>query len=93
MIHFLFNNLFMEDGNAKAVNNSYNVKNNKENIVFPITEDNENVLLYLLDLYEKSQQIFSVNKSSSTEYLDIVNYIELNFAKQDILCNLFFKII
>ena len=54
-------------------------------MIFPITEENENVLLYVLDIYDKTQQIFSVNKENSTEYLDIVNYIELNFTKQDIL--------
>ena len=77
MIHMLFNNVFIEspnDGNSL-----------KENLNFPINQENDHVLLFMLDLYDKAQQMFGVSKNSSTEYLDIVNYIELNLSKPEVL--------
>ena len=77
MIHMLFNNVFIEspnDGNSL-----------KENLNFPINQDNDHVLLFLLDLYDKAQQMFGVTKNGQTEYLDIVNYIELNLSKPEVL--------
>lgn len=77
MIHMLFNNVFIEspnDGNSL-----------KENLNFPINQDNDHVLLFLLDLYDKAQQMFGVSKNGQTEYLDIVNYIELNLSKPEVL--------
>ena len=77
MIHMLFNNVFIEspnDGNSL-----------KENLNFPINQENDHVLLFMLDLYDKAQQMFGVNKNGSVEYLDIVNYIELNLSKPEVL--------
>ena len=77
MIHMLFNNVFIESPNE---GNSL-----KENLNFPINQDNDHVLLFLLDLYDKAQQMFGVSKNGQTEYLDIVNYIELNLSKPEVL--------
>lgn len=77
MIHMLFNNVFIESPNE---GNSL-----KENLNFPINQDNDHVLLFLLDLYDKAQQMFGVTKNGQTEYLDIVNYIELNLTKPEVL--------
>ena len=77
MIHMLFNNVFIEspnDGNSL-----------KENLNFPINQENDHVLLFMLDLYDKAQQMFGVSKNGSIEYLDIVNYIELNLSKPEVL--------
>ena len=77
MIHMLFNNVFVEspnDGNSL-----------KENLNFPINQENDHVLLFMLDLYDKAQQMFGVSKNGSIEYLDIVNYIELNLSKPEVL--------
>jgi hypothetical protein len=73
----LFNNVFIESPNE---GNSL-----KENLNFPINQDNDHVLLFLLDLYDKAQQMFGVTKNGQTEYLDIVNYIELNLSKPEVL--------
>ena len=77
MIHMLFNNVFIESPNE---GNSL-----KENLNFPINQENDHVLLFMLDLYDKAQQMFGVSKNGSTEYLDIVNYIELNLSKPVVL--------
>lgn len=77
MIHMLFNNVFIESPNE---GNSL-----KDNVNFPINQENEHALLFMLDLYDKAQQMFGVNKNGTTEYLDIVNYIELNLSKPEIL--------
>ena len=77
MIHMLFNNVFIESPNE---GNSL-----KENLNFPINQDNDHVLLFLLDLYDKAQQMFGVTKNGQTEYLDMVNYIELNLSKPEVL--------
>lgn len=77
MIHMLFNNVFIESPNE---GNSL-----KENLNFPINQENDHVLLFMLDLYDKAQQMFGVSKNGSTEYLDIVNYIELNLSKPEVL--------
>ena len=77
MIHMLFNNVFIEspnDGNSL-----------KENLNFPINQENDHVLLFMLDLYDKAQQMFGVTKNGNIEYLDIVNYIELNLSKPEVL--------
>lgn len=76
MIHILFNNIFTEENT------------NKENFKFPINEDNDILLLYLIDLYNKCQYIFSLGKDNNSEFVDIVNYIEMNLSKADVLCNL-----
>jgi hypothetical protein len=53
MIHFLFNNIFLEGQNkditTQESNNQY---------TFPINADNEHVLLFLLDIYDKVIFIF-----------------------------------
>jgi len=77
MIHMLFNNVFIESPNQ---GNSL-----KDNFNYPINTDNEHVLLYFIDLYDKAQQMFAVSKMGNTEYLDIVNYIELNLNKQGVM--------
>lgn len=77
MIHMLFNNVFIEspnDGNSL-----------KDNLNYPINQENDHILLFLLDLYDKAQQMLAVNKGGATEYLDIVNYIELNLVKPEVL--------
>lgn len=73
----LFNNVFVESPNQ---GNSL-----KDNFNYPINQENDHVLLYLLDLYDKAQQMFSVNKLNNSEYLDIVNYIELNLIKPEVM--------
>ena len=78
MLHMLFNNVFVEapnDGNNSLQNN----------LNYPINQENDHVLLFLMDLYDKAQQMFGVNKNGNTEYLDIVNYIELNLTKPEVL--------
>ena len=77
MIHMLFNNVFIESAND---GNSL-----QENLNYPINQENDHVLLFLLDLYDKAQQMFGVNKNGNTEYLDMVNYIELNLSKPEVL--------
>ncbi len=44
MIHFLFNNIFLEGQHKDADPNNYS---------FPINNENDHVLLYLLDIYDK----------------------------------------
>ena len=78
MLHMLFNNVFVEAPNDG--NNSL-----QENLNYPINQENEHVLLFLMDLYDKAQQMFGVSKNGNTEYLDIVNYIELNLTKPEVL--------
>ena len=78
MIHMLFNNVFIETSNDG--NNSL-----KDNYNYPINNDNDHVLLFLLDMYDKAQQMFSVNNNGVKEYVDICNYIELNFSKPEIV--------
>lgn len=73
----LFNNVFVESPNQ---GNSL-----KDNFNYPINQDNDHVLLYLLDLYDKAQQMFSVTKMNNSEYLDIVNYIEINLIKPEVM--------
>jgi len=54
MIHCLFNNIFMESNNN--VNNSLlreQASDNNKGFLFPISGDNEHIILYLIDLYEK----------------------------------------
>lgn len=77
MIHMLFNNVFIESPNE---GNSL-----KENLNFPINQENDHVLLFFLDIYDKAQQMFGVMKNGSQEFLDIVNYIELNLTKPEVL--------
>ena len=76
MLHMLFNNVFIESPNDNSL---------KENLNFPINQENDHVLLFMLDLYDKAQQMFGVSKNGNTEYLDIVNYIELNLSKPEVL--------
>ena len=66
-------------------------KNNNlnEKLNYPINNDNEHLLLYALDIYEKAQSIFAVSKSNVQEYVDVVNYIELNLTKSEIMCKIF----
>ena len=78
MLHMLFNNVFVEAPNDG--NNSL-----QENLNYPINQENDHVLLFLMDLYDKAQQMFGVNKNGNVEYLDIVNYIELNLTKPEVL--------
>ena len=68
-ISFLLTSRKIERTYGKTPENSY------------FLEDNFNAL----DLYDKAQQMFGVNKNGTTEYLDIVNYIELNLSKPEIL--------
>ena len=77
MIHMLFNNVFIESPNE---GNSL-----KENFNFPINPENDHVLLFMLDLYDKAQQMFGVIRNGKTEFLDVVNYIELNLNKPEVL--------
>ncbi len=77
MIHYLFNNIFLESPLKDQ---------NKDNYVFPIHSDNEHLLLYVLDIYDKAQSLFSVSKTNAQEYLDIVNYIEINLSKPEVMC-------
>lgn len=76
MIHYLFNNIFLESPLSDGI---------KDNFVFPINTDNEHLLLYLLDIYDKAQSMFSVSKVNSQEFLDIVNYVELNLSKPEVM--------
>ena len=78
MLHMLFNNVFVEAPNEG--DNSL-----QDNLNYPINQENDHVLLFLMDLYDKAQQMFGVSKNGNTEYLDIVNYIELNLTKPEVL--------
>ena len=69
MIHMLFNNVFVEGAQ----------EGNKESFNYPINSDNDQALLFMLDIYNKAQTLFAVNVGNNEEYLDTVNYIELNF--------------
>ena len=77
MLHMLFNNVFVESPNQ---GNSF-----KDSLNYPINQDNDHVLLSMLDLYDKAQQMFAVNRMGVSEYLDIVNYIELNLTKPEVM--------
>jgi hypothetical protein len=77
MIHMLFNNIFVESPNQ---GNSM-----KDSYCYPINQENEHVLLFLIDLYDKAQQMFAVNRNGGNEYLDVVNYIELNLIKPEVM--------
>ena len=79
MIHYLFNNIFFENPN-----NTSNQNNNQENFKFLIDEENDLVLLSILDIYDKSQKLFAVG-GKNQDYADIVNYIEINLVKPNIL--------
>jgi hypothetical protein len=48
MIHYLFNNIFLEGQNKEVTQDT-----NSGGYKFPINTDNEHVLLYLLDIYDK----------------------------------------
>ena len=49
MIHYLFNNIFIE-GQAKD-------QIDPNNFTYPINGDNEHILLFLLDIYDKVTNI------------------------------------
>ena len=76
MIHYLFNNIFLENPTKTP---------NKENYVFPINPENEHLLLFVIDIYDKAQSLFSVSKTNSQEFLDVVNYIEINMSKPEVM--------
>ena len=59
MLHMLFNNVFVESPNQ---GNSF-----KDSLNYPINQDNDHVLLYMLDLYDKAQQMFAVNRMGVSE--------------------------
>lgn len=80
MIHYLFNNIFLENPNNKSQNVSI-----KDNLAFPINEENELSLLAILDTFEKAQQIFTVGNKNGQDYADIVNYIEINLLKPEVM--------
>lgn len=50
MIHYLFNNIFLESPCKEQ---------NKDNYVFPINTENEHLLLYVIDIYEKVISLFN----------------------------------
>lgn len=81
MLHYLFNNIFIENPNNKSQNLQV-----KDNLNFPINEENDLVLFSMLDVYDKAQQMFSVGGKSYQDYADIVNYIEINLVKPEIMC-------
>ena len=54
MLHMLFNNVFVEAPNDE--NNSL-----QDNLNYPINQENDHVLLFLMDLYDKAQQMFGVS--------------------------------
>ncbi len=85
MIHCLFNNVFLETDSKNNVNDPDSSKNEKK-LNYTINSENEHILLYALDIYDKAQSIFSVSKSNAQEYVDVVNYIELNLFKSDVMC-------
>ena len=88
MMHFLFSNIYAEtEFKSKISEDKLNEKLN-----FPINNENRKILLHALDYYDKAQSIFSVNKSRSQEYLDSINYIELNLVKSDIMRMIFYQV-
>ena len=87
MVHYLFNNIFLENSNNRSQNVSI-----KDNLAFPINEENDLVLFSIIDTFEKAQQIFSVTSKNSQDYADIVNYIEINLIKPEILRKIVFII-
>ncbi|MCQ2819297.1 MAG: hypothetical protein MJ252_18695 [archaeon] len=76
MMHVLFNNVFVESNQSNTNKDAYN---------YPINNDNDHSLLFMLDLYDKAQQMFAVTNAGNTEYLDLVNYIELNLSNPEVL--------
>lgn len=81
MIHYLFNNIFIENPNNKSQNVSI-----KDNLAFPINDDNELILFAILDTYDKAQQLFCVGGKQNQDFADIVNYIEINMVKPEVMC-------
>ena len=59
MIHCLFNNIFMESNNN--LNNSIirDKASDNKGFLFPISGDNEHIILYLIDLYHKVNIFFN----------------------------------
>lgn len=78
MLHYLFNNIFIENPNNKSQNLQI-----KDNLAFPINDENDLILFSMLDIFDKAQQLFSVGAKNNQEYADIVNYIELNLSQQE----------
>ena len=60
MIHCLFNNIFMESNNN--LNNSLIREQASDNkgFMFPISGENEHLILYLIDLYQKVNKIINL---------------------------------
>jgi len=76
MIHCLFNNIFMESNNN--INNSLireQASDNNKGFLFPISGDNEHILLYLIDLYEK---VIIIYLNSHNNYFLLTKFLLLN---------------
>lgn len=85
MIHYLFNNIFLENSNNKSQNVSI-----KENFAFPVNEENDLILFSIIDSFENAQKLFSIYNKNNIDYADIVNYIEINLVKPEVLCKYIF---
>lgn len=83
MIHYLFNNIFVE----KYQNNNSKYQNLqvKDTFKFPINEENDLALLSILDILDKAQQILMIGDKNNSEYIDIVKYIEINLLNPESL--------
>ena len=80
MLHYLFNNIFVENPNNKSQNVSV-----KDTLAFPINEENDLVLFSIIDMFEKAQQMFLIGGKSGNDYADLANYIEINLIKPDVM--------
>jgi hypothetical protein len=74
------------ESDVKNCGNENNTSKNEKKLNYTINSENEHILLYVLDIYDKAQSIFSITKSNALEYVDVVNYIELNLSKSDVMC-------
>ena len=87
MLHYLFNNIFIENPN----NNSKNL-NVKDNLNFPINDENDIALFSMLDMFDKAQQMFLISGKNYQDYADIVNYIEINLIKPEVMRKFFIQL-
>ncbi len=74
------------ESDVKNYGNDNNTSKNEKKLNYTINSENEHILLYVLDIFDKAQSIFSITKSNALEYVDVVNYIELNLSKSDVMC-------
>ena len=55
------------------------------NSPFANINDKEATLLNLIDIYDKAQDMFLINARGNSEFLDIVNYVEVNMSMRNVM--------